>query len=417
MRPAAPDLDLPVNTQLKKMLVISPWESMWSLGGQAGVSDDYRFVDAFTRNGYELHFLIPEGRPGGQPDLAGFHTHCYPNLFKAVSGLPVPIKRFLIPPLFNLFVLPEAFRLIGRLRPDVVLGHSHYSSLVTHLIRRFKAIPAGVKLFGVMDLVHTEWPGWKYLFKNFEQIMALKFSQDFWIVLDDGTRGGEILERQGVARDKIHFLPNGIDLDWAELSFDRNLSREKLGIAPDTFVVLFLARFVKSKRAEAVVEAIPVSLAGSNRDILFLFAGDGPARADCEALAARLEVDRTVRFIGTVEHSRVPELLGAADLFVSTSNLTNMSIPTCEALLCGVPVVAFDVGDTRQVVRDGETGYVVADGDVAALGDTIQKLSNDRDRCAELGRRAKSFARGHFTSWEDRIRMELEIIDRWLNSA
>jgi glycosyltransferase involved in cell wall biosynthesis len=69
------------------------------------------------------------------------------------------------------------------------------------------------------------------------------------------------------------------------------------------------------------------------------------------------------------------------------------------------------------VVKNGETGYVVADGDVDALGRLIGELSQDRRRCTELGRRARTFAREHFVSWEDRTRMELEIIGRWVNPA
>ncbi len=396
------------------MLVISPWESMWSLGKNAGVSDDYRFVEKFTQRNYTLHFLVPRGKPGDQPEMENFIVHAYPNFFRATAGFPTPLKRLILPLLFFLFVLPAAFRLARSLRPDFVLGHSHYSTSVTFALRKLLSIPAGVKLFGVMDLVHTEWPRWKYIYKNFEQILALKFPQDLWIVLDDGTRGGDVLLQQGVRREKIYFLPNGINLEWADQTFDKKKIREDLNIPLDTRVALFLARFVPSKRPQAVIKAIPEVLRLTDGKILFLFAGDGFLKPACEDLVGRLGVRQHARFIGVIPHVKVPEILCASDLFISTSNLTNMSIPTCEAILCGIPVVAFDVGDTSRVILDGETGYTVPNGDIDALARAIADLANNGEKSTEMGRRAKIFALEQFTSWDERTDQELAIINSFL---
>jgi hypothetical protein len=121
-------------------------------------------------------------------------------------------------------------------------------------------IPSVVKLFGVMDLVHTEWSTARYYAKNVEQLAALKYRQDVWIVLDDGTRGGDILR----ARDsrRAHSFPsqwNGPRVDGAK---DRpRASAAKFAVPPDAKVVLFLRdwliqtavgchRSVRSRRAK-----------------------------------------------------------------------------------------------------------------------------------------------------------------------
>lgn len=405
------DNDKQSTKRTKKMLIISPWESIWSLGGKAGVSDDYHFIDKFTRRDYQLHFLIPRADSNGQFDVEGLSTHRYPNFFRVIDRWPTPLRRLLIPPLFTLIVMPRALRLARKLQPHFVLGHTHFSTPVTYALKKLLSLPAGVKLFGVMDLVHTEWPRWKYIFKNIEQIVALKFPQDIWIVLDDGTKGDEALLRHGIDKSKIHFLPNGINLEWADLSYDRNAVRDELGLPRNACVVLFLARLVRSKRPECVIRAIPRVLGSVQKDICFLFAGDGASRASCEMLARRLDVSKQTKFIGTVPHQKVPEVLHASDLFVSTSNLTNMAIPTCEAFLCGVPVVAFDVGATGKVVIDGETGRTVLDGDIDALAAAIVDLIEDEDKRRSMGRSAKQFALDHFTSWDERTDLELAIIN------
>lgn len=395
----------------RRILVVSPWASRWSLGGGAGVSDDHHFIDILARRGHDLHFLTPRPRSplATQPD--GVTVHTYPDFFRATESWPVALKRIAWPALFNLIVTPRTLGVARRIRPDFVLGHSHYSALPCLAARKILGVPAGVKLFGVMDLVHTEWPRWRYVFKNVEQIAALKVPQDVWIILDDGTRGRDAAIRHGVPAEKVRFLPNGIDVEWTDRSYDRRAARAEIGVAEEAVAVLFLARLVASKRPEAFVEAAGAVLGRTARPVVFLVAGDGPSRAACEALARSLGLGESFRFLGPVAHEKVPELMSACDLFVSTSRLTNVAIPTCEAMVCGLPVVAFDVGTTRDVVADGETGLVVPDGNAAALADAIARLVEDDDLRRRMGSGARRRAKAIFTGWDARVDEELAIIE------
>ncbi len=398
-----------------RILVISPWETVWSLAShgdvKAGVSDDNRFIDAFTRAGYELHFL----RPRSSSRDERVHTHTYPNFFRATRRLPTAIRRPLWPILFNLIVAPRALGLARRLRPDVVLGHSHYSTFASWRCGRHTGALTIVKLFGVMDLVHTEWPAPKYWFKNVEQLLALKFPQDLWIVLDDGTRGGEILRGRGIPEKRIRFLPNGLDLDWAGRRVDRISARERFGLPRDGHVVVFLARLVPSKRPMDFINAAIRLVRDGRRDTTFVIAGDGRERAACERAVRHAGLTDTVRFAGTVPHDDVPLLMGASDVFVSTSTLTNRALPTCEAMICGVPVVAYDTGDTATVVRAGETGALVDDGDVGALADAIGLLLESESARKRMADAAARLARDTFVSWDARIAMEMRIVDEALS--
>lgn len=394
-----------------RILIVSPWENLWSLGdaAKAGVSDEDWFIDGFVRAGYELHVLRP--RSSEAQNDPRIHTHVYPNFFRATLSFPTWLRRPLWPLLFQRVVAPRALRLARELRPRVVIGHSHYTTRTTHRCRHALGIPSVVKLFGVMDLVHTEWSLAKYVFKNFEQLAALKYAQDAWIVLDDGTRGGDILRARGIPPERIHFLPNGLDVQWADTSFGRDEARAHFALPVDGHVVVFIARLVASKRPHDFVQAAARILAGGRSDVTFIVAGDGPERAACERAAREGGVADRVRFLGTIAHDDVPRLLAACDLFVSTSTLTNRALPTCEAMLCGVPVVVYDTGDTTTVVRDGETGAVVRDGDVGALASAVTRLMDDANARAHLSANARRVAREMFTSWDDRIAMEIRIID------
>ena len=394
------------------ILIISPWENRWSLGAGAGVSDDDHFIKGMTAAGYDLHFLAPKGRIGGD----GVQVHHYPNFFKPTASWTTAARRVTWPTAFNTVVTPAAIAAARRIQPDLVLGHSHYSALPAYMVRELFQIPSVVKLFGVMDLVHSEWPKQKYYAKNIEQIAALKVPQDGWIILDDGTRGNEAALRHGVPREKLHFLPNGIDLEWAEASYDRNAVRDELGIAGDATVVLFLARLVASKRPEALIQAAR-DIVQADDSIVFVFAGDGDRRADCERLTDTLGLAQRVHFIGSVPHERVPHVMTASDIFVSTSSLTNAAIPTAEAMVCGLPVVAYDVGNTSDIIIDNSTGKLVADGDTQALATTVVELARNPVQRHHLGESGRALARDRFMSWDRRISLEREILESLIRRA
>lgn len=405
----------PKSKNQKKILIISPWERRWSLGSGAGVSDDDNFIRRASKV-FELHFLRPKG-PDTDATSGNLFVHTYPNFFTPTRNWPTHLKRLLWPVLFNAIVTPRAVLLARRIGADFVLGHSHHGALTAYVTRQLLGIPSGLKLFGVMDLVHTEWSRWKYLHKNVEQIAALKIPQDLWIILDDGTKGDEAARRHGIAEDKIHFLPNGIDLAWLDRAFDGGTIRRQYQIPPDAAVVLFLSRLVDSKRPWEFIQAAPFIKAKTTRRTVFLIVGEGDGRAACEALSRRLGVEQDIVFAGAIEHERVPEVMAASDVFVSTSRLTNVAIPTCEAFVCGLPVVAFDVGNTVDIVRDGETGRVVPDGDVPALAEAVAGLLESDGLRRRMSQRQREFARAQFTGWDERIQTEIDIINEIISAA
>ena len=400
----------------RRLLVISPWESRWSLGEGAGVSDDHHFIETLTKRGFELHFVAPASAVPAPPRIGGLYVHTYPNFFRATGGWPTPLRRVLWPVLFNLIVTPKTIAVGRSVRPDFILGHSHYSSLPCFAARKWLGVPGGVKLFGVMDLVHAEWPKTKYYSKNAEQIAALKIPQDVWIILDDGTRGREAAMRHGVPADRVRFLANGIDVEWAELPRDPEPIRAELGIPAESAVALFLARLVPSKRPELFLRAAKIVLEKARSPVVFVVAGDGPSRGECERLASDLGLGSAVRFTGTVAHAKVPALMHGSDCFVSTSSLTNAAIPTCEAMICGLPAVGFDVGNTRDAIVDGETGFVIPDGDVEALAAAIARLADDEPLRRRMGEKSKIRAKTIFTGWDERIEQEIRIIEDLVRS-
>jgi glycosyltransferase involved in cell wall biosynthesis len=297
-----------------------------------------------------------------------------------------------------------------RARPAVVLAQTHVAGAAAFFCARALRVPSAVKLFGVMGFARRDEPRLRDLRRHAEMIAALRFPHAAWIVLDDGTRGDEALRSRGVPADRIHRLPNGVDLGWQDRAADPRWLRARVGATDDAVIILYLARLVDWKRPAAFVEAAARVRGMLPGKAVFVMAGEGPERGACEHRSRELGAD--VRFAGAIPHVHVPDALAATGVFVATAEHSNRSIAVCEALLCGVPVVAFDTGETRAVVRDGETGACVPDGDVDALAAAIVSLLGDDNARRRLGAGARAFARDHFTGWERRVEMEREILER-----
>jgi glycosyltransferase involved in cell wall biosynthesis len=126
--------------------------------------------------------------------------------------------------------------------------------------------------------------------------------------------------------------------------------------------------------------------------------GDGVLRPELERRVARLGLTERVRFAGFVDHDRIHEAYAAADLFVMPSLAEGLPVALVEALGAGLPVIASDIAEHRQVAPDGVLS-LVAVGDPAAIATAISELAADPARRAEMRRRGREIAESTYT-WE-----------------
>jgi glycosyltransferase involved in cell wall biosynthesis len=362
-------------------------------------------------HGYTVHMLVPRDDEVMQA-MPGLVVHTFPNVLRIPGWLPAPVQRLWLLPAFWSVAGRAAVRLARRLDPDLVMGFSHYGAWPAWRAGRACGAPSVLKLFGVMHAMRLEWPLPRYLYHSLEGVLAFKVPLDHFILLNDGTRGAEVARRWGVEPERITWLPNGIDLQWARQPLQGAERRRQHGVPDDAVVVLSLSRLVLSKRVDRIVEAMQLATRQTSKRLLLWVAGDGPLRRQLETQARQAGVEAT--FLGTVGREEIPHLLDAADLLVSTSLLTNMSIPTCEAMVTGTPVVGLDVGGTPEVIRHEETGLLVDEDDAAGLAEAIRRLAEDDALRLRLGQQAQEFALGTFMDWDQRVGEEIRALDRLL---
>jgi len=183
----------------------------------------------------------------------------------------------------------------------------------------------------------------------------------------------------GEVRGPTHVVPNGVEpSDFAATT----MPSEDVGR-----YVLAIGRLVPQKGFDVLVEAFK---SDALRDLTLVLAGDGPERRRLQSRAANLGLATRVRFLGSVERSRIPALFCGADAFAFPSRGEGFGIALLEAMAAGVPAVAAAAGGVPEFARDGENALLVPPDDPAALAEGLARLIADpqlRKRLTREGRK------------------------------
>lgn len=194
-----------------------------------------------------------------------------------------------------------------------------------------------------------------------------------------------ILIAEGVDPDKIVYIPNGIPIEELARAAESGPSRRDLGIPEDAPVAMQVAVFRPEKNQIGAVEAFE-RVRGRVPGAQLVFVGEGETRASVESRAG---VGDGIHFLGP--RKDVPGLLSLADVMLLPSIADAMPMAVLEAMALGTPVIAGDVGDTREAL--GEGGICVPPGDVSALAEAWIRVLTDAELRAGLGRAGAAQAR------------------------
>jgi L-malate glycosyltransferase len=126
--------------------------------------------------------------------------------------------------------------------------------------------------------------------------------------------------------------------------------------------------------------------------------GDGPERAEAEALAVKLGVADLVSFVGKQPQSRIREYLSVADLLLLPSQSESFGLTALEAMASEVPVIATRVGGIPEVVEDGGCGFLFEVGDINRMAQAALKVLQDDAERKRLGARGREIAISNFTT-------------------
>lgn len=217
------------------------------------------------------------------------------------------------------------------------------------------------------------------------------------------------IETEGLDPSHIITIHNGTDPSPVPPRTS-DAVREALGLGADAPVASCVANLIEYKGHRDLLAAW-ASVRAAHPTAELLLVGDGPERAAIDAAARTVG---GVRVLGS--RGDVPAILGLSTLVVQASHQEGLPNAVLEAMAAGVPVVATDVGGTRELVVDGETGTLVAARDPRRLASALIDLLGDAPRRAHMGRAAQVRARTHFST-DAMVTKYEDVYDRLLAEA
>jgi len=281
--------------------------------------------------------------------------------------------------------LIELVMMMRRTRPDVVVVQGYNAETLGRIAARI----AGVK--------HTI--NWVHNASGLVQRGTVRRTVDRaltrWTSAYFGVAEAQrpyLVDELGHPDDKIRVIYNGVDLAQFRTSTDRGVLAE-FGFAENDPVVGIVAVLRPEKDHVSLLRAAR-TVVDELTNARFLIIGDGPTRPQLEALCTELGITPNVRFAGSRDD--VAGLLPAIDVFVLTSTSECFPISVLEAMACARPAVCSAVGGIPEVIKDGETGYLVPPKDPPQLAARLVRLLQDPLTARRMGRAARARVEAEF---------------------
>lgn len=299
------------------------------------------------------------------------------------------------------------------LRLMKILKHNHIDIIQPFLspATLFGIIPAF--LVGTPIKVITERcgvrknPGWGY---KLYCILEDLFGRKAQVAVANSGAGQRMLIDRGYSAEKTMVIYNGLDtrrlkVDPAQVS----KIREETGLKPGRPVVGIAAWVAPAKDHAGFIKSARIILE-HRPDVRFAILGDGPLLPEIEVMVKDMHLTERVVFLG--KHNRVGNYLSIFDVCVlSSADHEGCSNSILEYMFLGKPVVATDVGGNRELVIQGENGYLVPPKNPEALAEAILGLLNDPDKARRMGEKGRDKVLEQFSQ----ERMVADYQNLWLN--
>ncbi|MEM7230350.1 MAG: glycosyltransferase family 4 protein, partial [Planctomycetota bacterium] len=267
-------------------------------------------------------------------------------------------------------------------KPDVVHTHSSKAGIVGRWAAWRERVPAVIHTIHGLAF-HPYQSRWRNAIYIAAERFAAKRCHRIACVAE-AMRDQALAAGVGRA-DQYDIVYSGMDVDqYINPGVSSTDVRAELGLPDDAFVVGTVARLAELKGHDDLLDAT-ADMLRDHPSMYLLWVGDGWWRERLFARIGELGLDGRVITTGLVPPDQVPRYLAAMDCLVHPSYREGLPRTVTQALLAGRAVVAYDVDGTREVCREGETGKLIAPGDIAALRTALQWMLDHPEERTAMG--------------------------------
>jgi glycosyltransferase involved in cell wall biosynthesis/peptidoglycan/xylan/chitin deacetylase (PgdA/CDA1 family) len=268
---------------------------------------------------------------------------------------------------------------------DLLVNHDHKTNLMGYLAARRSKIPC-LSIAHGYDLSLLRM----HLYRRIDLLVLRRFPR---IVAVSESLRRELIAA-GLSPDRICVIPTSIDgARFAEGAADRASEWRRRAAEPGAPVIVTVGRLYRQKGLEYFVQS-----AAQIHEVVprarFWIVGEGVQRAQLEAQIRGLGLEGVVTLLGGQRD--IAAIMAASDVFVMPSLGEGLSNVLLEAMALGKPVVATRVGGNPEIVRDGETGWLVPPRHPVALATAVLKILKDPDLGARIGAQGRDFVASRF---------------------
>lgn len=336
-------------------------------------------VDVFTRR---VDADAPETVPLADGPARLIHIDAGPAEYVAKDALPAHLEDF------EEGVVGFARR--EQVEYDVL--HSHYwmSGVAGEKLKARWGVPHVAMFHTLAEAKSSSRAGEREPAQRVEAERLIARQADRIVVAGQDER--QILVRSyGASAERIAVVPCGVNLDLFQ-PIEKQEARRRLGLEDDDRILLFVGRIEPLKGVDILLGAAAQVEAES--DCFVLVIGGDSSTPDGEMahlrdLASELGIAERVKFLGAVEHERLPMFYSAADVCVVPSFYESFGLVALESMACGTPVVASRVGGLAGFVRDGETGYLIPWRCPEPFAERIELLLENEDLRRAFGQSSR----------------------------
>src|SRR3989344_3454156 len=212
----------------------------------------------------------------------------------------------------------------------------------------------------------------------------------------------QALAKKADADSEFLYIPNGVETGRF-VPIDRP--------ANPKVKILFIGRLIPRKGFDRVVHALPKVRELAQVPFEVEVVGTGKYRQELDELGEQLGVSDLIRYVGMVPYDQLEKSYQYADVFVLMSLSEGMPSVILEAMGCGLPIIASDVGGNNEIVHEGENGYLIIGDDVHLLADRIVNLLEDAQLRQQMGAKSRELALAY--DWKNIMGKYNELIEKY----
>lgn len=215
----------------------------------------------------------------------------------------------------------------------------------------------------------------------------------------------------GVPAERVTFIPNGVDINTFVPHISGQAFREQLGVSPEAPLVGFVGRLAWEKGPDQFIRAA-AHVHRQRPEVHFALVGEGNMQDELLQMVIEMGLSECVHLAGLC--SDTSQIYPAFDLVAQTSRVEGMPFALLEAMACGRPVVAINVGGVVELVEVGTSGLLLGPGDWEGVGNAIIDLLSRPMDLTEMGRMARQRVVQSF-DLNQSVRLTADLFDRLAN--